>query len=875
MTPLVLKRYQTETLDRLRAYLDAARLRGAQPAFDAMDKAGVRAPRPYRPLKGLPTVPYVCLRLPTGGGKTLLSAHAVSIAAGTYLDREFPLTLFLVPTNTIRSQTMETLRSPGNPNYEALNDAFGGRFRVFDIADFAQITPADLQSRACIVVATMQTLRVQSTDGRRVYAHNENLEPHFASVPANAPGMERIGAEDGAPAGGIKFSFGNLLAWHRPLVIVDEAHNNTSALSHEVLERIGAACVVEFTATPAADSNILHRVAATELKAEQMLKLPIRLVQHNAWEDAVRDSILERARLAELAAADADYIRPIVLFQAEEKGRAVTKEVLLQHLQDQHGIARDRIAVVTGDQKELDGIDLFARDCKIDFVVTVEALKEGWDCSFAYVFCSAATVNSQKDVEQLLGRVLRMPYAKRRQAADLNRAYAHVSSLSWPNAVKLLHDRLVEMGFEDTEADAAIEDATPRLSLEGGGGSSFPDAIAPTVIELAEDLSAILLSPEERAAVRIERTETGSRVSFTGRVEEATLARIAAAARSPDARAAVEYGGKRHRLVWQAQAAPAQRGIPFRAPQLCFAFEGALEPAGGGAFLDAFGWDLLAYPVDITEADFRLTTTGVQWEIDLNDAGKLTERAVGEAAQSALDLVDTGWTAGQLCRWLEARVRQADITQTVLLEYVRQSLAFLTETRKLPLTALVRWKFVLAKVLGEKIARHRERAGEARYQETLFGPAAAVETSFNFAFDFDPNSYPLRSAYAGHPYQFQKHYYAQIGELENKGEEYECAKALDRTGKVKHWVRNLERRGFALPLARGSFYPDFVAELEDGRVLVVEHKGQVYASNDDSKQKVNVGELWEEKSGGKALFLMTVVERNGPALFDQIAAKIG
>ncbi len=114
-----------------------------------MDKVGVREPRAYRPLEGLGTVPYVCLRLTTGGGKTLLSAHAVKIAADAYLEREFPLVLWLVPTNTIRAQTLETLKKPGNPNYETLRYAFDGRVRVFDIADFVQITPADLQTQAC------------------------------------------------------------------------------------------------------------------------------------------------------------------------------------------------------------------------------------------------------------------------------------------------------------------------------------------------------------------------------------------------------------------------------------------------------------------------------------------------------------------------------------------------------------------------------------------------------------------------------------------------------------------------------------------------------------------------------------------------------
>lgn len=869
----VLKNYQTEALSVLQTYLEAARTVGAKPAFDGMDKAGVRAPRPYGPLKGLETVPYVCLRLPTGGGKTLLSAHTVKIAADAYLEREFPIVLWLVPTNTIRAQTLETLRKPGHANYETLRAAFDGRFRVLDIADFTMITPADLETRACVVVGTMQTLRVSNTDGRKVYAHNENLESHFTAVPANAAGLDRI--EEGDSKGRIKFSFRNLLALHRPLVIVDEAHNNTSSLSFEVLQRVNAACVVEFTATPAADSNVLHNVSATELKAEEMIKLPIRLTEHKSWDEAVRDSIFTRQRLHDVAAKDADYIRPIVLFQAEEKGKDVTKEILLKHLVEQENIPREKIAVVTGDQKELDGINLFARDCPIDFVITVEALKEGWDCSFAYVFCSVASVHSKKDVEQILGRVLRMPYARRRKDAELNRAYAHVSRASWPYAVKQLHDRLVDMGFEDSEADAFIEKA-PELGLDGGAGPLFAEAPEPTVVELAEDISAFVLSPEEQAGVAIEKTEGGgTRVTLTGNVAEATVARLTAAVKSADARANFEAEARRHKAVWQVQASPAQRGVPFAVPQLCFRLDGELELAGQDAFLDAHGWNLLDYPAELSEAEFRLTETGVQWEIDLSAAGKLTEKHVGKAEQYDLDLVDTGWTDSQLCRWLERKARQPDITQPVLMEFVRRAIANLVEKRALPVSALVRWRFILAKVLVQKIGQHRDRASCDRYQQSLFGPEAVVETSFDYEFRFAPEGYAPHWGYAGHPYQFQKHYYASIGELDNKGEEYECAKALDMTPKVKHWVRNLSCRGFSLLLAKGNFYPDFVAELTDGRILVVEHKGGDRKSNDDSKQKCIAGDLWEERSNGKALFLMTVVEKGKPGVFEQIAAKVG
>jgi len=163
-----------------------------------------------------------------------------------------------------------------------------------------------------------------------------------------------------------------------------------------------------------------------------MIKLPVMLSEHQTWQAAVTGAISKRAELAEDARRERDYIRPIVLFQAQNKDEEVTVAVLRQHLTDVENIEEHRIAVATGDQRQLDGIDLFDPACEIDFIITVEALKEGWDCSFAYVFCSVANIHSATDAEQLLGRVLRMPYAKRRTIPSLNRAYANLTSKSFP-----------------------------------------------------------------------------------------------------------------------------------------------------------------------------------------------------------------------------------------------------------------------------------------------------------------------------------------------------------------------------------------------------------------------------------------------------------
>jgi type III restriction enzyme len=213
----------------------------------------------------------------------------------------------------------------------------------------------------------------------------------------------------------------------------------------------------------------------------------------------------------------------------------------------------------------------------------------------------------------------------------------------------------------------------------------------------------------------------------------------------------------------------------------------------------------------------------------------------------------------------------------LLQEFLRRTVAHLTETRKIGLDTLVRGKFVLAKTLREKIAACRQQAYEHRYQETLFGPRAAVETSYRFTFDFPKDQYPARWPYKG-SYKFGKSYYPFVGELESTGEEFECARLIDGLQDVKHWVRNLAIQStfsFWLPTSTDRFYPDFVVELTDGRILVVEYKGEHIADSADTREKRNLGALWEEKSGGKGLFLMAE-KRDGAGrdLFRQLSEKV-
>ena len=873
-----LKAFQRAALDTLTIYLQRARLTSnPEQAFlqTWRERTPDQTPPPYRTITGLPGVPNVCLRLPTGGGKTLLASHTVAVAGRYFLERDYPVVLWMVPTNTIRVQTAEALKKPSHPYRAALDAAYDGRVSVFDMAEIGQIRPQDLTERVTVIVTTIQSLRTSNTDGRKAYAHSENYEPHFAHIPATTPGLEC--AEDGS----LKFSFVNLMAFHRPLVIVDEAHKAGTNLSFEMLAALKPACIVEFTATPSNDprsgSNVLFRASAAEVKAAEMIKLPIVLTEHPDWRAAVHDAIETRARLAETAKGDARYIRPLTLFQAQDKGQEVTVEVLKKYLMENERIAAEKIAVATGKQRELDSLNLFDLACQVDFIITVEALKEGWDCSFAYVLCSVANIGSATDIEQLLGRVLRMPYAQTRSQAALNRAYAHVSSPRFGEGAKALTDTLIEkMGFEPEEAAAVVEQRQATLPGIGTNADlSNRAAVLLETLDSAPDLTG--LAPEIAERVQIETRDDGSViVTIQGEIPEELEQRLIATM-TPERQERVRAAVQRHRVKHRNSIAPAERGEKFTVPRLFMVdAQGALDLAEKEFLLDLGGWTLNTYAAALTPQEFSIQETAERWEVDLQGE-RVVYKHLEQNAQLEIGLLKLDWTDLQLSRWLDKECRQADVTQPVLLEFCRKVIADLTTTRGLALNDLLRFKYQLAKAVQQKIATYRQQAYAQSYQTFLLAPQAQVATSFADGFAFDNRPYPAAWSYSG-AYQFKKHFFGSVGELARTGEEFECAKLLDTLPAVTFWIRNLSTRpqtSFWLPTSTDRFYPDFVALLEDGRIFVLEYKGEYLITADKAKEKINIGQLWADKSDSKGVFLMAQEQdEEGRSLRDQIAAAI-
>ena len=918
----ILKNYQQRVLDGLESFLTECRFSGPAAAYKKIahrkDENGAPenpyAAREYREIEGLEGRPHVCLRVPTGGGKTYLAALSLQHAA-RFMETETPTVLWFTPSEAIRRQTVEMLNNPQHPCRKALNKAFGMMTRVCDIEDFAHLRPQDFTEAACIIVSTAQMFRVSETATteqgrmskatRRIYATHEDLEPHFARfLPPNPPPqLERD------ERGEIKLSFANLLFLLRPAVVLDEAHNFVSGLSRTVLQRINPACVIEWTATPREKPggkplhkkpggkplhekpgekpllhNVLLSVGAEVLRAEEMIKLPVRVTEHTGWEQAVNGAVNERRTLAKLARESHDRVRPIVLYKAQNKNAEVPVARLKQHLIETEKVAEETIAIATGEIRELGGIDLLAPDCRIEHIITVEALREGWDCPFAYVLCPVDTMHSATGVEQLLGRVLRMPFARRRQHAALNRAYAHVPTESFAEAVRELREKMATgLGFEEEEVNWAVQG---EIMYQSGGQNELfevreedavisvirmPDFSVLPQLEREAVAKAIVVIPPEKGSGE---NAGGVKIALVKSVSPAAQAVIIDAV-AADSREEEKIKIARINQELMRRRSPAERGVAF-APltQLTFILPDGEEHVvvDAGTLYEAAEWNNLGD--DFLLRDFSITETAETFEISL-EAGKVLLEKMDQYQIPLLLDEEVEMRPEFFVGWLEREIREPDgcYFSETLKEFAAKNTQALLE-KGMTMKQLVRGKYVLAAALKQWLQGHAVRVAEKTVQQVLFDNE---DLRCEIEFTFTPHAYdPGESPYAGN-YQFKKHYYDVIGKFDGipGGEEESCAIVLDGIPEVRHWVRNVSRKpnSFALPRStNNSFYPDFVAELTNGKILVVEYKGADRWQ--DSKLDRGIGELWEDHSNGRNFFVMVSKREGQPDIREQLQDKV-
>lgn len=895
MTTFAPKVYQQQVLDSVEAYFQACHeLPSPSIAFTATTERLWGRGNPYHPLAGFPPdMPYFCLRVPTGGGKTWLAAKSVQLANTHLLRCEHSVILWLVPSKPIREQTLRALRDRLHPYHTALREA--GPVTVLDLDEAKSVTRATLDTSTTVIVATRQAFQVEDEESRKVYQSSGALMHHFDNLsPTQRDALlsDGEGAERTTPC-----SLANVLRLRRPFVIVDEAHNSRTELAFDMLARFRPSGVLELTATPDLErtpSNVLHSVSAAELKAEEMIKLPVVLETEPNWQQCLADAIGRREALHKLADEErrggAAYLRPIVLIQSEPRRTGVDTldfERVRTELITNHRIPANEIVVATGEEKGLEQIDADYRlgiadpACPVKFVITQKALAEGWDCPFAYILVSMASLSSATAVEQLLGRVLRQPGASHRQAKALNQSYAFVVSRNFAETAGALRDRLVAgAGFdrrEVTEFVTAARGDQGRMDMEGHAGRVV---VRPVAITLSE-------KPDLKNVPKPVR----DKVSWDGKLNTLTITTPLTEDETEVLKASVTSATAAAAIVEAAQISrttaieffqtPAELGERFRVPQLALRVQGELQLFDDPEVLE-YPWDLSPYDAAPIADDLTALGAGLKvsegGEIDVDDAsGKIVSRFLPEL-QRDLGLVyrPEHWDEVRLATWLCRNLPEPSLTHQAKQAFVA---AWLTELLRRDGFTLARanlQKFLIRNLIEARIRDLRKQAVRKAFQQTLFGDDAAtrVAVTDQYAFEFNPHAYapsrdydPLTSQYGAFP--FYGHFYGRIGDFDSK-EEYECAcqlSMLAQQHRIQFWVRNLVRRegsSFFLQKADGRFYPDFLCQLpgtdaKPGAVLVVEYKGaDRWAAAEDDRL---IGGLWANLSEGRCRFVMVKDKR--------------
>ena len=516
-----LNNYQKQVMCDLSAYLDCVN-RGTN-LFSAWREywfskdvaVGLGGVPSYN--NSIERAPHVCMKVPTGGGKTFMACASVRRIFDALPTGKPQVVVWLVPSDSILTQTIRTLSDANHPYRQRLDQDFAGRVGVYTkemLLNGQNFSPDTVREMLTVCVMSYGSLRIDSRkkDVRKVYQENGNLfrfAEYFKDTQAllaDTPDTALI----------------QVLRHLEPIVVVDESHNAESKLSTEMLNNLNPSFVLDLTATPRKNSNIISYVDARELKKEHMVKLPVVVYNRTTRQSVIQDAIQLRGSIEQEAiAAEAvggKYIRPIVLFQAQPRtgDNSDTFDKIKAMLVGM-GIPKNQIAVKTSDVDDLKGQNLMSRDCEIRYIITVNALKEGWDCPFAYILASLANRTSTVDVEQILGRILRQPYAMQHSSPLLNTSYVLTNSVDFHTTLEKIVVGLNKAGFsrKDYRIGEAMEEPQAVTQPEAEQ-TKIPFAPQATEADAFDDVNV------QEVKTALESTAQGS-AAISAMVREATV----------------------------------------------------------------------------------------------------------------------------------------------------------------------------------------------------------------------------------------------------------------------------------------------------------------------------------------------------------------
>lgn len=854
-----LKPYQQQVINDLSLFLD--RIQETKDVKEAFYNFWTQHPNtPLFPFAGtaiepyknnVPRVPHICIKVPTAGGKTFIACNAIKTIYNAF-DYDRPkAVVWLVPSITILEQTIKNLKDPSHPYRQKINSHFGNKVEVFDKETLLQgsgFNATSVKEQLNIMVFSFDSLRAKNKEDRKVFQENGNLQS-----------FENLLGKD------TEITLGAVINYLNPLVIVDESHNAESDLSVEMLSSINPCFILDLTATPRKNSNIVSFIDALELKKENMVKLPIIVYNHQDKTEVINSSLQLQRRL-ELQAIEEEkkggkYIRPIVLFQAQPKNgkeflNAEEEKSNVQKLKEkliELKIPAEQIKIKTANINEIKGIDLMSNACEVRYIITINALKEGWDCPFAYILASLADKSSAVDVEQILGRVLRQPYVMKHNFPLLNLSYVLTASSKFLDTLDNIVKGLNKAGFSDKDyklADPAmLEEAIKQeplqqltvfpIKTEGDENEDITNDIDTSRIILPTETATPSTSLVEIELSAIQQNDAFEKTVNELEAKNATIlpTEIQTLVKSYGIKEVFKDDAAKINLPQFYLKIPAIDIFGHREEEIALEKEHLLE-----------GFKLSQQPTDIV---FGAIASEL-YKVDLDDTKKEHTptfiKLDGHAKQSILTyILDPSRKESRIKnftkRLMDLIGNMFPIHDKEIEKYINRILEDFTDEQFGDLAAN---EYSYKDKIKQKIISLSEVFAEKKFKEFLDTDKVFIKPAF---------SLPNRIS----PGETGKDITKSLYEKEGKINDFE-AKVINEIANMSNiafWTRNIERRGYKIN-GFVNHYPDFIIQTKSGKTVLLETKGDHL----DAEQKIRLGNLWSSKAGNTFRYFMVYDKRN-------------
>lgn len=811
--------------------------------------------RPYKDT--IPRAAHIAIKVPTAGGKTFIGCNALK-SINTYFNKGNPkAVVWLVPWSNLLQQTVGNLSNPSHPYREKLNTLFNGRVEVYgkeQLLQGANFNPSSALEQLNIFVFNFSSLRINKAnkEDRKIYQENGALES-FADTLID---------EEVVLEGTDRTALINVIRSLNPVVIVDESHNAESDLSVEMLNNLNPSLVLDLTATPKSNSNIISFVNAVELKKEHMVKLPVIVYNHHRKEEVI-SSALHLQRQLELLAQEEEkqkgkYIRPIILFQAQSniKGKDNTTFQNIKEKLIRLGIPEEQIKIKVSGIDELKGIDLTSKDCPVRYIITINALKEGWDCPNAYILASLADKSSAVDVEQILGRILRQPYVTQHSKTLLNLSFVLTASAKFKETLDKIVKGLQDSGFSkddyyatDTQQEEELTDndilKQELLSVDTPETTSSDDDFAIEKIEyIPLNDNGIVSKVTDNSIVQqitekaiTEGKEFEQKLTNTDEDDDTYLIQ-AMGGTVKTYKINEEYIAGNMKLPQFFKKSPVEdlNAILFKELKENEIF------LSKNSLLEGF---VLA--TQDTQIDFKISADIYKTDIDERTGTVKTEKIVTRGKEFLLNAILNTPNEGRIRQISSLIVRklgdQSPISQQDLTKYVNKIFENITNTEQI--RDIVTNVYIYIAKIKEKINKLTDVYSRESFNRLLDTNQIITKESWSFPKQVnlvEPSSPIIKSLYEQEEKMNQSEHkiIMEVAALEN----------------VKFWHRNLERKkGFFLNGYNKNHYPDFIICTEKNNLILLEVKGD-HLNNEDSKNKNLLGKKWAEKAGEKYKYFM-------------------